>query len=287
MQKGKIILNREWLICFRRQLKYDNINGILHHWKMVIPVIVLTTFICGKFLSVYYCQAQEFLSLPVPSTGDFIVDMFKGMEKYEPHIKTKPFEIPAFYLFFNLYISYVIARYPLNDLRGMGMNVLVNSRNRSSWIVSKFVWCAEMVLLLYAVTFAIAITCSALSGQVSMHLNTEINISVSNLQLTQDQFFLNVILLPIITSICISYVQLTISFRVSLLAGSIVTIVLICLSAYYSNTFLVGNYLMLLRNSAVIGSGGVLASHGCILSILLSIVSLLLSNAWFAKRDIF
>lgn len=254
---------------------------------MVIPVIVLTTFICGKFLSVYYCQAQEFLSLPVPSTGDFIVDMFKGMEKYEPHIKTKPFEIPAFYLFFNLYISYVIARYPLNDLRGMGMNVLVNSRNRSSWIVSKFVWCAEMVLLLYAVTFAIAITFSALSGQVDLHLNTEINISVSNLQLTQDQFFLNVILLPIITSICISYVQLMISFRVSLLAGSIVTIVLICLSAYYSNTFLVGNYLMLLRNSAVIGSGGVLASHGCIISILLSIVSLLLSNVWFAKRDIF
>lgn len=280
-------MNREWLICFRRQLKYDNINGILHYWKIVIPVIILASFVCGKFLSVYYCQAEEFLSLPVPSTTDFIVDMFKGMEKYEPHIKTKPFEIPAFYLFFNLYISYAIAKYPMSDLRGMGMNVLVNSRERSSWIASKFVWCAEMVVLLYVVTYITAIIFSALSGEVSVYLNTEINVAVSNLQLGQKQFFVNVIFLPVVTSICISYVQLTIAFRVSLLSGSIVTIVLICLSAYYSNTFLVGNYLMLLRNSAVAGNEGVFTSYGCTISILLSIVSLLLSKVWFAKKDIF
>ncbi|MBQ8558690.1 MAG: hypothetical protein IJ439_01705 [Tyzzerella sp.] len=287
MQKGKIILNRESFVRFQRQLRYDNVNGILHYWKMAIPVIVLTVFVCGKFLSDYYCQARELSSLPVPSTADFIVDMFKGMEKYEPEVKTKPFEIPAFYLFFNIYISYAIAKYPFGDLKGMGKNVLVNSKSRSNWIFSKFVWCAEIIVVFYVITYMVATGFSALTGSVTFRLNEEVNAAVSNIGLAQTNFLMDAIILPIVTSICISYVQLMLSFRFNLLTSNIVTIVVICLSAYYSNTFLVGNYLMLLRNFSVIGMEGVSTNYGYIICILLSIVSLFLSKEWFRRIDIF
>jgi len=286
-QKGKIILNKKLLVHFRRQLRYDNVNGILHAWKMAVPVIVLAVFVCGRFLSDYYFHARELETLPAPSTADFIVDMFKGMEKYEPGIRTKPFEIPAFYLFFNLYISYTVAKYPFNDLKGMGKNVIVNARNRSNWLVSKFIWCAEVIIIFYMITYVIAAIFSCLSGNVTFRLNTEVNAAVSNLNLTQTLFFTNAIVLPIVTSIGISYVQLMLSFRFHLLIGNIATIILICLSAYYSNTFLVGNYFMLLRNSSVIGNEGVFTSHGYIICILLSIGSLFLSKEWFEKMDIF
>lgn len=254
---------------------------------MIIPVIVLAVFVCGKFLSDYYYQVKEFTTLPAPSTADFILDMFKGMEKYEPQIKTRPFEIPAFYLFFHLYISYAIAKYPFSDLKGMGKNVLINAESRSSWLVSKFIWCAEMIVIFYMITYMIAAIFSFLSGNVTFYLNSEINSAVSNLNLTQTLFFTNAVVLPIVTSICISYVQLMLSFRFNVLIGNIATIVFICLSAYYTNTFLLGNYFMLLRNSSIIGNEGVLTSHGYIICILLSIVSLFLSKEWFEKMDIF
>lgn len=75
MQKGKIILNKESLVCFRRQLKYDNVNGILHYWKMMIPVIILSLLVFGEFLSDYNAITKIFPTLPQPSTADFIVDM--------------------------------------------------------------------------------------------------------------------------------------------------------------------------------------------------------------------
>lgn len=274
-------------MCFRRQLKYDNVNGILHYWKMMIPVIILSLLVFGEFLSDYNAITKIFPTLPQPSTADFIVDMFKGMEKYEPEIKTKPFEIPAFYLFFNLYISYAIAKYPLGDLKGMGKNVLVNSKRRSSWIISKFVWCAELILVFYMITYMTAIIFSALTGNVTFELNLDINNAISNMNLSQVQFFKDVIILPIVTSICISYIQLMLSFRFHFLVGNIVTIVLICLSAYESKGYLLGNYLMLLRNSSVVGLEGVSTMHGYIICSLLGLVSLFLTKKIFRKKDIF
>ena len=280
-------MNKELRIRFRRQLKYDNVNGILYAWKMILPVIVLAVFVCGKFLSDYYYQVREFPGLPAPSTADFILDMFKGMEKYEPRIKTRPFEIPAFYLFFHLYISYAIAKYPFSDLKGMGKNVLINAKSRSSWLISKFIWCAEMIVIFYMTTYIIAVIFSCLSGNFTFYLNPEVNTAISNLNLTQTLFFTNAVILPMVTSICISYVQLMLSFRFHVLIGNTTTIVFICLSAYYTNPFLLGNYFMLLRNSSIIGKEGVLTSHGYIICILLSIVSLFLSKEWFEKMDIF
>lgn len=280
-------MNRESFIRFRRQLRYDNVNGILYSWEMIIPVIILAIFVCGRFLSDYHFQVRKLPDLPVPSTADFVVDLFKGMEKYEPRIKTKPFEISAFYLFFNLYISYTVAKYPFTDLKGMGRNVLINSKKRSSWLISKFIWCAEIIIIFYLTTYIVAAIFSFLSGNVTFHLHPEVTAAVSNLNLTQSLFFTNAVILPIVTSIGISYMQLMLSLRFNVLTGNIAIIIFLCLSAYDTNTFLVGNYFMLLRNASIIGEEGVLTGYGYIICILLSVVSLVLSREWFKKRDIF
>ena len=96
-------------------IRHDIRSGILSRWKRLIPFIFILLGFC--IYVVYQCREsmESGLIEDMPTTGDMILFIFRGMREYVPELDPV-FLIPVTWLLIQLYIAFVIGGYAYEDL---------------------------------------------------------------------------------------------------------------------------------------------------------------------------
>ena len=137
---------------------------------------------------------------------------------------------------------------------------------------------AAMILVLAAVTCAIG-KWSTKPDDMLMEMGIDMQ------QFSTGNEVLVWLILPMLCACTIAVVQLTISIFAGAIAGYIVSIVYLVVSVYWVSPFLMGNYLMIIRNNRLC-AGGMDAAAGIISCIIVMVVSVVLGSVYFNKKNI-
>lgn len=267
----------------RGLVRHDLIYGIGHEWKKLVLLIVITVFGCLG-LSIQVTQRD----LPMlPTFMDEVLYLFGGMAPYIPN-SDMPFKIPATWLILHIYLAFFVGSYPVEDLNHYGKNILLRCQKRSSWWMSKYVWCMVSVLVYYAVCYVAIFGFTLFTGIISMSPTYEIQEQANELYLQGiplGEVAFAAIVLPILTSLALSMIQMVLYLWVSPVLSYVVVVSYLVLSAYFTTPFLIGNYSMIFRNKMLLNAGT--SSVVCVIvDSVLIVLAIIVGNQRFKRYDI-
>ncbi len=274
---------------FLKQIKHDFLIGIFYSWKNYIPVVLIFLFACSLFHSMVSNNILNGSIEIKPSFTDYIIETYKGMAIYDTNRRDIPFQIPVIWLLINIYIIYLVSIYPLKDLYSYGQQILLRSKNRKLWWLSKCIWNVTTVILFYSIGYIVIFLFCIFTGTLTLKNNLEINLLVSNVNtdgISTDHILIIAVFLPIISSIGLSLFQMLMAFIIKPLYSCILIITILISSAYFCVPWLIGNYLMILRNQEITHTEGIASNTGICLGILISISSCIFGYLRFRSMDI-
>lgn len=234
-------------------IRHDLVYGLAAEWKKLILLVVLALFCCiGLTVQINLRALSQ-----RPTFLDCALYLFGGMEPYIPSADV-PFKIPVTWLILHSYLAYWVGSYPVDDLQHYGKNVLLRCEKRATWWRSKLIWCAASVLVFYAVCYLVMALFCLFIGTLSFAPTYEIQETVSHLylqRLENKEIWFIVLILPILTSLALSLVQMVFYLWVAPIFSYIAVISYLVISAYCATPFLIGNYSMIFRHERLMDGG--------------------------------
>ena len=258
-------------------------HGVIGQWKKYAIACAVIVFICFQYLPVLEF-AHQTGNVPL-SFGDYLFYVLKGMAVIRPE-EMDP-EINVFWILYNFMIVFIVSYYPFKDLAGYGQQILLRSRKRSFWWLSKCIWAVTCVLIYYLLTYCIiSIFVLFTGGNFSIFLQCDI--SQTNALNIKDAGVLLLIgiALPVAASVSLSLLQLVLSLILKPILSIMIILALIVLSIFICSDWAIGNYTMVARSSYMIAEG-VDPTNGLIIMGTLSVCSVLAGLFVFKRKNIF
>ncbi len=258
--------------------KYDFRVGILRDFYKYAVIAGVTLFACVDF-HLKTSTAGETVVL-----SDYIFHLFRGMK---PYIQGESeFEIPILWFTVNLYLAYLIGKYPREDLSRSGIYVLLKSKSRAKWWLSKCVWCVASVIIYYAVIyFVIAAFCVWMKMDLALQVRASGNSVFFLYSGREDISFCVLFLLPVLCSAAVSLLQLTVTFLTDVVYAFLAVAVLLLASAYLYTPVLVGN-LSMLERCEYFQADGFRLKAAYLICAALAAISVLAGGKFFESCDI-
>lgn len=209
-------------------------------------------------------------------SADYMMYIYGGMDRYVPE-SGNSFVVPVRWLVVFLMISFLTLSYPYKDMQGFGRQILIRTRGRRIWWLSKCLWNIVSVLIYHSLIFGAAALFSIVAGKgITGEINKELQYEVFQIAgdsaLSDDiPWPLAIIFLPVLVSICISLLQMTLCLFMKPVYGFLVTACLLISSAYYTSPYLIGNYAMSVRYDPVIKDGVCIAAGLAVSLVLLPV----------------
>ncbi|MGN0317335.1 MAG: hypothetical protein ACI4E1_05290 [Lachnospira sp.] len=182
---------------------------------------------------------------------DFVIMFFKGVKPYVIR-ENEMIDLPFVFIVVNLFLAFLIGDNLLDDSEKIGYQIILRCVSRVNWWLAKCIWIICAVIVYYATIFMSLFIVwaggSRFKGKV-FELNTK---EMSTL-LGVDSQYINIsgvvlfILMMILTSIAVSFVQLLFTLFFKSILGFMSVAILQVLSCSITSSFLIGNYLMFKR----------------------------------------
>ncbi|MCD8380442.1 MAG: hypothetical protein LUC95_09065 [Lachnospiraceae bacterium] len=261
-------------MCF----KYDFRVGILHDFYKYAVIAGIALFACTDFY-LKMGASEETVVL-----SDYIFHLFRGMK---PYIQGEgEFEVPILWFTINLYLAYLIGKYPKEDLCRSGVNVLLKAKSRLKWYLSKAVWCIMTVVIYYGIIYFVILGFCVYTGtDLALQVHFSGNSAFLLYSDREDISYWTLFLLPILCSAAISLMQMTVTFLTDVVYGFLTVAVLLIASAYLYTPVLIGN-LSMLERCEYFQSDGINLTVSYLLCIAWAIISVLAGGKYFEKYDI-
>ncbi len=263
-----------------KQIFYDVRRGFAGYYRF-FPVIVAVSAV---LTIVFYHMYQE---IPDISFADAVLRMFRGMEEFRPELN-RPFELTEAFLIWNVILSYIIGIYPMKELHTTAENCLVRTGERQIWWTAKCVWNLFTVLFFYLSIYTGIVLVAIWNDGMNLSVNPVIFLKLFRTELQKSQecyIMLQVLLLPGLSSMAISILQMTVTMIAGEAVGYMCTLLICVLSAYWMTPFLPANAGMVYRYAAVNPKGiQFMLPAGVCLGII--IVSYFVGRAYFEEKDI-
>jgi len=269
-----------------RLFRYDLRWGIAAQWKKLTAVVVFS-LIAGLYLYVHIVGLKKNFDVSTDGTFmDYLLNMFHGMKRFVAS-SGGDFEIPITFLGISILTAFTIGNYTVNDLSACGIQIITRSRSRTNWIISKILWNFTAVIMIYLCIVIVAYIFGG-GGIVPTELICSKILDFSNINaggISNMTLCVLVILLPLVTSMAVSQLQMTISLIVSPVAGFFVAITIMFLSAYITSPYLLGNYWMIQRNSIFL-NGGMNMVIGFAVNVIVIVVAVICDIFYFKRKNI-
>lgn len=253
-----------------------------YEWKKNIPVMLI--FLCAAVSSVISSGEADI------GIREYMITMFKGVKPYENDTVTGReviFNLPAYYLLFNMYIAWVVGYFPFKDMSGYGKISLIKYKSRQRIWINKCIWCICAVSGFYISGYMVFMIMDLAgpfikSVKASSVMETELEFA----SLDNYKMCMLCIVIPLLTSIGISVLQMAVSIFIKPVYGVIAVMGVLVLSVSYCKWFFPGNSLMLLRSSSVIGKSGVGMYMGMFMGICMLMSGIIAGLVLIRKKDI-
>lgn len=271
-------------------INYDIKLGIFLQWKKYIIVVLLFLFFCINLYSRSAFYSSIISKENMPTFVDYFMFIFRGVEPFNPQIGNY-FKLPLMWVLYNLTIAYIVGDYPTKELNHYGNNVLTRIRSRKKWWISKCLWNMMNVVLFYIIGYITILAFNLFTvHEISFIPNQMINLfmtsnDVIKINFEGSQFIFAVFFLPIIVSISLSLLQMTLSFILNPILSFIIIIGLLVSSIYLDSHIFISNGSMLVRN-LLFSNKGTNNMTTVIIAILVSIVSIIIGLFCFNRYDV-
>ncbi|WP_062105421.1 hypothetical protein [Bacillus niameyensis] len=274
---------------FTRLLKYDLKNGFLLGAVKLFVLVLLVIAFCIDF---YLRKSNTYIfeeSTPAGTFIDYIFYILAGEKEYIPS-RTEAFTFPVKWFLLHLFIFYSTLHYPYRDLSSLGLNILVRTKGRIAWWISKSIWNVCYVLAMYAVIFlTVVVFCLIMQEPITLDITSRFVQDLLDAGSPFDSFsnklVLIILLFPLLISLSLNLLQMTLVLFIKPLYSFGVMAVIMLSSAYLLTPFLPGNYAMPIRSEHVVDNG-VSASGGIIMFLILVSVSFIVGSLYFRRYDI-
>ena len=267
-------------MCF----KYDFHTGIKEKWKRFIVIIIIAMVHC---IDIYTSVNTGKMSI-----GNIVFGLFGGISGISDQIeKLNAINLPVNWIMFNIGIFFIIGGYPIESLKGYGKNMLVGMKSRTKWIVGKYLWGVLSVVLSYIVLYLVIVVFSyCLDIEMNFKLTKsykEIMDCSLNTDLREIDTVLYGILIPILSSVTMAIMQISLMLFVGQAYSFLVMIVYTMLSLFINSPLLIGNSGMMLRNNTVFFNSGNLSIFCILCNIVFIILFIIIGIKKMQKKDIF
>lgn len=268
---------------------FDIKNGIIKNKFFIISSFILSISFCLNFFSnikgysISHNEASH-------SISDILLFIYGGMKEYIPK-PDEPFQIPILWILLFTSIFFGSLNYPYNDLHNYGKQILIRTKGRTLWWISKCVWNITYNILFHLILILSILVFSLISNA---NINTTINtdLAIYNFSLKETDLISKSIAIPfyffitpILMSIAISLLQMTLSLFIKPIFSFLFISIILISSTYIIKPYLIANYSMMIRNDMIL-TNGVNFNIGIIVSIILSSLFILVGAIRFYFYDI-
>lgn len=199
---------------------------------------------------------------------DFCVKLWEGIPVYK-RSENSVFILPALLMFVQTVLFFVVGSYPTKEIQDYGKFSFLYS-SRKQWWVRKSVWIFVnigifFVVLYFMIGLGTVIKTKDWSSLSIINASVAKEMSASNYR----RLLVWCFLLPFMVSEVFGILQLFISVYVKPIYGYLMIEIILVLSAYFTNPFLIGNYMMLLRADVFLQNSCINLEWGTVYCILL------------------
>lgn len=268
-------------------INYDIQVGILFKWKRYVIVIVVFLFFCTSLYS-HRVFANDLIAKEVlPTFIDYFIFIFEGVPPFNPKSGAH-FTLPLMWILYNLTLAYIVGDYTTYELNHYGNNVLTRIKSRKKWWLAKCKWASLSVILFYSIGYVTILNFNLLvSRNISFTPNVMKYIFIASAQFETItvEFIFSIIILPIIVSLSITFLQMTLSLIFNSIISFIIITALFATSIYLDNGILISSGSMLIRNE-IITSSGTKTTTILLFATLIALLSIITGLIYFEKYDI-
>lgn len=271
-----------------RLIHYDTVQGFRRNcMRWVFTFIILLLLMLAYVLTVRYLPDSVLEDHEEIHFLDVLMYFFHGAIAHDPKYKDG-FSIPAVWLILQVLLHFLLASYPLMDIHDYGLQVLIRTRKKAYWWISKCIWCIASVLFFYVLIWFMAGVVSILNGfslKIALHQRlTECLYFFDPSGLHEKALVFQLIIMPVLVSAATGIVQAALMFYISVPGSYILVISWLFLSALIISPVFLGNFSMASRNSLISGNSGLINSSQGPFFCLAFIVIGLFAGSWKINR---
>lgn len=266
---------------------YDFKQGFMHNnFRLLMPVGL---GILGPLLF-YRIYTMVYGSIEGATILECIMYIYKGERFLTPEQIKDMYVLPAYWLGIQIMIGFLIGYYPVCDLHTYGQQVLIRSRNRGIWWISKCVWNVVTVLYCYVVMdVMIVIMCKLLGVSFSLTYTEEVFLGTV-LEMypctgSIRQILIYTLVMPVVVSVAVSLMQMALSLIASPMVGFIAVQSMAVLATLVISPLLLHNFGTLARTN-IASPAQIDYVTGCRECLVLAIVSIVLGGLFFRRYNI-
>ncbi len=273
--------------------RHDIRQGVVRRWRYFLIAAVIFALICGQLWQRHHgLMQQEDLARKYGveaalSLGDYWCYLFQGTEIFvagDPH-----FRVNMLWVLIPLYLAFAVGFYPFQDLTGYGQHLLLRAKSRPMWWLSKCIWLVVSVAAFYVVAACTIVLFGLLSGAQPTwlpHPGVQMYFSQIDVGNGQSSFLAAALLLPPVSSLALSALQMVVSLLTRPLMGMVAIAALLSACVFYASPWLPGNYQMLMRVSFSQTGGYIRPVAGFLLCGVLLLLSAAAGAAVVRRKDI-
>lgn len=269
-------------------ITYDLKYSIWSKWPWLLLSFFVTLIGCVSFIAIYTpmreYEAVEFGRHWQITLGDFLFYVLGGSREYTLSELTN-FTFPAVWMAIYTIHAYAAFDWFAKDLRGMGQHILLHSKRRTIWWISKCVSNITLTVLSFFVMLGIIFLFAGWSGaEFSLNISSPIYklLFVVEADTIPPYALICALLLSLLVCIAISLLEQTLCLFMKPIFSFMIAMGVLLASTYKKTGFLIGNFLMLSRNGDLV-LDGISVAFGYVLACS-TIIGSLLVGTWLFKR---
>lgn len=267
-------------------------RAALGKWRRFLAVLlyyVLVSLVCRISYANAYMENPELASYPAPTLGDFLLYAFGGSDLYIFDLN-RPFIIP-----FQWLLLVLLAIYPSFDLAeessaGVNLQLLLRSTDRKKYWFSKVLCIIISTGLCFTLGVIAVLGCGLAFGGVPTLGIDNLILNVMNLSFlipreANSPGFIPALIMVLLAFQTTALLQQFLSLLIKPIGSFLVIASFMLLSAYFMTPFMFGSYAMMIRSS-LLCSGGVGASEGIMILLLVCLVAIVGGSFVYERMDI-
>lgn len=271
-------------------LQYDLRRGVIQNW------IFLFVPACIAVICISFWQTQLFWHTYAHQDASagwalYVANIFMGLGDVS---FDDGFRIPVQWMLVLFLPLLITLSYPFRDMKTVGVQLLLRSKDRVSWWLAKCGWNLCCTITYFTLVWGMVMVFCALwkipltldmSGDPLLNLLSSGGVMPDVPAISERQVIFTVLLLPFLTVAALNMLELLLSLIIRPVYGFLVCVALVAASAYARFPILFPNYANIARSRAFF-INGLDGRLGVIVCLAVLVFSIAVGAAVFHRRDI-
>ncbi len=225
----------------------------------------------------------------VGSTVDLLMYCFKGYKFVKFNSGVLEFQLPIFWLLLVGGCLFLNLDYLLKDLTNAGQQVIIRSKKRVTWYLSKCMWnicsCGLYFIIVVLTAFIFSVSTG---GEITLHSNPTAlmlifeEVCFEPISLFVEDGLIISFFLPFLTVAALSMLEMTLCLIVKPASSFVGCMILLVVALFCPSPFILGNGAMTIRNSEIIAHG--ISSGSAVQIALITIIVCVISGSLCFKQ---